>query len=97
MILSENGAKKTAFSTFFAIFFRPIPAKAGISAAAKRREIVPPSATVCAYGEEIPAFAGMELKRFRLSPEWRILIKRLKVPPFRRKFILANAGTGISF
>ncbi|MGI9296923.1 MAG: hypothetical protein ACR2QC_03385 [Gammaproteobacteria bacterium] len=24
-------------------------------------------------------------KRFRLSPEWRILIKRLKVPPFRRK------------
>ncbi|MGI9297746.1 MAG: hypothetical protein ACR2QC_07600, partial [Gammaproteobacteria bacterium] len=42
-------------------------------------------------------FAGMELKRFRLSPEWRILIKRLKVPPFRRKFILANAGTGISF
>ncbi|MGI9298267.1 MAG: hypothetical protein ACR2QC_10255 [Gammaproteobacteria bacterium] len=55
-----------------------------------------PSATVCAFGEEIPAFAGMELKRFRLSPEWRILIKRLKVPPFRRKFILANAGTGIS-
>ncbi|MGI9296840.1 MAG: hypothetical protein ACR2QC_02950 [Gammaproteobacteria bacterium] len=38
---------------------RPIPAKAGISAAAKRREIVPPSATVCAFGEEIPAFAGM--------------------------------------
>ncbi|MGI9296778.1 MAG: hypothetical protein ACR2QC_02635 [Gammaproteobacteria bacterium] len=24
-------------------------------------------------------------KRFRLSPEWCILIKRLKVPPFRRK------------
>ncbi|MGI9297960.1 MAG: hypothetical protein ACR2QC_08685 [Gammaproteobacteria bacterium] len=24
-------------------------------------------------------------RRFRLSPEWRILIKRLKVPPFRRK------------
>ncbi|MGI9298244.1 MAG: hypothetical protein ACR2QC_10140 [Gammaproteobacteria bacterium] len=23
--------------------------------------------------------------RFRLSPEWRILIKRLKTPPFRRK------------
>ncbi len=23
--------------------------------------------------------------RFRLSPEWCILIKRLKVPPFRRK------------
>ncbi|MGI9298041.1 MAG: hypothetical protein ACR2QC_09095 [Gammaproteobacteria bacterium] len=23
--------------------------------------------------------------RFRLSPEWRILIRRLKVPPFRRK------------
>ncbi|MGI9296976.1 MAG: hypothetical protein ACR2QC_03660 [Gammaproteobacteria bacterium] len=34
--------------------------------------------------------------RFRLSPEWCILIRRLKVPPFRRKFILANAGTGIS-
>ncbi|MGI9298142.1 MAG: hypothetical protein ACR2QC_09630 [Gammaproteobacteria bacterium] len=23
--------------------------------------------------------------RFRLSPEWCILIERLKVPPFRRK------------
>ncbi|MGI9297244.1 MAG: hypothetical protein ACR2QC_05015 [Gammaproteobacteria bacterium] len=23
--------------------------------------------------------------RFRLSPEWCILIRRLKVPPFRRK------------
>ncbi|MGI9297386.1 MAG: hypothetical protein ACR2QC_05730 [Gammaproteobacteria bacterium] len=42
----------------------PIPAKAGISAAAKRRVIVN------AFGDEIPAFAGMELKRFR-SPRSR--------------------------
>ncbi|MGI9296969.1 MAG: hypothetical protein ACR2QC_03625 [Gammaproteobacteria bacterium] len=40
--------------------------------------------TICAFGAEIPAFAGMGM-RFRLSPEWRILIKGLKVPPFRRK------------
>ncbi|MGI9298078.1 MAG: hypothetical protein ACR2QC_09285 [Gammaproteobacteria bacterium] len=32
-----------------------IPAKAGISAAAKRRAIV----RLCAFGAEIPAFAGM--------------------------------------
>ncbi|MGI9298020.1 MAG: hypothetical protein ACR2QC_08990 [Gammaproteobacteria bacterium] len=75
---------------------RPIPAKAGISAAAKRREIVPPSATVYAFGAEIPAFAGMELKRFRLSPEWRhflflrtipnsVVSRNIKKPPFRRK------------
>ncbi|MGI9296827.1 MAG: hypothetical protein ACR2QC_02885 [Gammaproteobacteria bacterium] len=31
---------------------------------------------------EDSCYAG---KRFRLSPEWRILIKRLKAPPFRRK------------
>ncbi|MGI9298056.1 MAG: hypothetical protein ACR2QC_09170 [Gammaproteobacteria bacterium] len=45
----------------------------------------------------IPAKAGISLRdsanggfafrrmRFRLSPEWCVLIKRLKVPPFRRK------------
>ncbi|MGI9298699.1 MAG: hypothetical protein ACR2QC_12500 [Gammaproteobacteria bacterium] len=47
-------------------------------------------------------------KRFRLSPEWRVLfifanntefsgIRKYKNTPFRRKFILANAGAGISF
>ncbi|MGI9297897.1 MAG: hypothetical protein ACR2QC_08370 [Gammaproteobacteria bacterium] len=30
--------------------------------------------TITAFGDEIPAFAGMELKRFRLSPEWRFFI-----------------------
>ncbi|MGI9298772.1 MAG: hypothetical protein ACR2QC_12870 [Gammaproteobacteria bacterium] len=32
-----------------------------------------------------PAIFAPTARRFRLSPEWRILIKRLKVPPFLRK------------
>ncbi|MGI9296766.1 MAG: hypothetical protein ACR2QC_02565 [Gammaproteobacteria bacterium] len=68
----RTGVKNPRFQFFYDFFspLCPIPAKAGISAAAKRREI-------CAF--------GAKTERFRLSPEWRILIKRLKVPPFRRK------------
>ncbi|MGI9297924.1 MAG: hypothetical protein ACR2QC_08505 [Gammaproteobacteria bacterium] len=47
--------------------------------------------------KEIPAFAGMAvLFVFADNTEFGG-IRKYKKTPFRRKFILANAGTGISF
>ncbi|MGI9296377.1 MAG: hypothetical protein ACR2QC_00585 [Gammaproteobacteria bacterium] len=52
---------------------------------------------VCASRKEIPAFAGMAaLFVFADNTEFGGIQKYKKKPPFRRKFILANAGTGIS-
>ncbi|MGI9298095.1 MAG: hypothetical protein ACR2QC_09375 [Gammaproteobacteria bacterium] len=49
------------------------------------------------WGKEIPAFAGMAV--FFVFADNTELggTRKYKKPPFRRKFILANAGTEISF
>ncbi|MGI9298258.1 MAG: hypothetical protein ACR2QC_10210 [Gammaproteobacteria bacterium] len=80
---------------------RPIPAKAGISAAAKRREIVqlPPSAWRFLPSQEWDGL--FSLKRFRLSPEWRCFLSFADntefggIQKYKKTAIPAKAGISL--
>ncbi|MGI9298525.1 MAG: hypothetical protein ACR2QC_11610 [Gammaproteobacteria bacterium] len=79
--------KKAGFLTFFAIFFSSHSCEGRNLRRRKAAGNCTPSAKVCAFGEEIPAFAGMGFffalrakKRFRLSPEWRCFLSLRTIP-----------------
>ncbi|MGI9298119.1 MAG: hypothetical protein ACR2QC_09505 [Gammaproteobacteria bacterium] len=51
--------------------------------------------TICAFGAEIPAFAGMGM-RFRLSPEWRHFLSLRTIPNLAVSENIKNHHSGES-